>query len=177
MSGLHKGFEHSFPVTADWLWEALRVALPLVTTHASWYEATRRVEWSTETEALAWGQQMWVSVEPSGEGAVLRYSGQSVMYGSLGDHHRRAKTFETLVASVDEQRTHPSSLPSRWAPLPDQVRWWDGLTWRDDPPAPPAGWQPDPSSRHQLRYWDGTRWTAEVSDNGITAQDDLASGG
>ena len=32
------------------------------------------------------------------------------------------------------------------------------------PSAPPFGWYPDPSGRHQLRYWDGTRWTEHVSD-------------
>jgi hypothetical protein len=41
------------------------------------------------------------------------------------------------------------------------------------PQAPPAGWNPDPSGRHQHRYWDGARWTASVADNGVTTEDPL----
>jgi hypothetical protein len=37
----------------------------------------------------------------------------------------------------------------------------------------PAGWQPDPSGRHQLRYWDGMGWSAAVSDNGQVGSDAL----
>jgi hypothetical protein len=33
-------------------------------------------------------------------------------------------------------------------------------------PAPPFGWYPDPSGRHEQRYWDGTRWTEHVRDGG-----------
>lgn len=40
----------------------------------------------------------------------------------------------------------------------------------------PAGWQPDPSGRHETRYWDGTVWTSSVSDNGVTSDDPIASG-
>lgn len=32
--------------------------------------------------------------------------------------------------------------------------------------APPFGWYPDPSGRHEQRYWDGTRWTEHVRDGG-----------
>jgi uncharacterized protein YxjI len=35
----------------------------------------------------------------------------------------------------------------------------------------PAGWYPDPTSRHELRYYDGTAWTDHVSDRGVTATD------
>ena len=38
---------------------------------------------------------------------------------------------------------------------------------------PPAGWHPDPTSRHRLRYWDGGQWTAYVSDEGDTAVDPI----
>ncbi len=34
-----------------------------------------------------------------------------------------------------------------------------------------AGWQPDPTGRHQLRYWDGQAWTDSVSDNGVNGSD------
>jgi hypothetical protein len=39
--------------------------------------------------------------------------------------------------------------------------------------APPAGWNPDPSGRHQHRWWDGSQWTASVADNGVTTDDPL----
>lgn len=34
-----------------------------------------------------------------------------------------------------------------------------------------AGWQPDPTGRHQHRYWDGTSWTDQVSDDGVVGSD------
>jgi hypothetical protein len=37
--------------------------------------------------------------------------------------------------------------------------------------APVAGWNPDPTGRHEYRYWDGTTWTDDVSDNGVTTVD------
>ena len=30
--------------------------------------------------------------------------------------------------------------------------------------APPAGWYPDPTGRHERRWWDGNGWTHEVAD-------------
>ncbi|HEX6568222.1 MAG TPA: DUF2510 domain-containing protein [Acidimicrobiales bacterium] len=42
--------------------------------------------------------------------------------------------------------------------------------------APTAGWNPDPTGRHEYRYWDGSRWTDDVSDNGVTAVDPVAGG-
>ena len=36
-----------------------------------------------------------------------------------------------------------------------------------------AGWQVDPTGRHQVRYWDGAGWTVHVADNGITGTDPL----
>src|SRR6516225_9841942 len=43
------------------------------------------------------------------------------------------------------------------------------------PPKVPAGWYDDPSARHERRYWDGTDWTAQVSDAGIAATDQLGT--
>lgn len=40
--------------------------------------------------------------------------------------------------------------------------------------APAAGWNPDPTGRHEYRYWDGGRWTDDVSDHGVTAIDPVA---
>ncbi len=35
----------------------------------------------------------------------------------------------------------------------------------------PAGWQPDPTGKHDHRYWDGARWTDHVADAGVAATD------
>lgn len=37
----------------------------------------------------------------------------------------------------------------------------------------PAGWNEDPSKRHELRYWDGTMWTSSVSDGGVVSDDPI----
>ena len=37
----------------------------------------------------------------------------------------------------------------------------------------PAGWYPDPTTRHELRYWDGYAWLDNVSDSGASANDPL----
>jgi len=37
----------------------------------------------------------------------------------------------------------------------------------------PAGWYPDPTTRHELRYWDGYAWLDNVSDKGAAANDPL----
>lgn len=34
-----------------------------------------------------------------------------------------------------------------------------------------AGWQPDPTGRHEHRYWDGSKWTDNVADAGVSATD------
>jgi hypothetical protein len=47
--------------------------------------------------------------------------------------------------------------------------------------APAAGWNPDPTGRHEYRYWDGGTWTDDVSDDGVASVDPVdgtgASGG
>jgi Protein of unknown function (DUF2510) len=37
----------------------------------------------------------------------------------------------------------------------------------------PAGWYPDPTTKHELRYWDGYAWLDNVSDSGVAASDPL----
>ncbi len=43
--------------------------------------------------------------------------------------------------------------------------------------APAAGWNPDPTGRHEYRYWDGGTWTADVSDNGVASVDPVDAPG
>jgi actin-like ATPase involved in cell morphogenesis len=38
-----------------------------------------------------------------------------------------------------------------------------------------AGWQADPSGRHEYRYWDGSGWTDDVSDGGVGSTDPMPS--
>ncbi|HEY9556979.1 MAG TPA: DUF2510 domain-containing protein, partial [Acidimicrobiales bacterium] len=35
----------------------------------------------------------------------------------------------------------------------------------------PAGWQADPTGRHEHRYWDGSQWTEHVSNGGVASTD------
>ena len=37
-----------------------------------------------------------------------------------------------------------------------------------------AGWQADPTGRHEHRYWDGSQWTDNVSDAGVASTDAYA---
>lgn len=37
----------------------------------------------------------------------------------------------------------------------------------------PAGWYPDPTTKHELRYWDGYAWADNVSDKGVSGSDAL----
>jgi hypothetical protein len=42
--------------------------------------------------------------------------------------------------------------------------------------ARPAGWERDPSGRHEYRYWDGASWTDDVADQGVTSVDPIGGG-
>jgi hypothetical protein len=39
-----------------------------------------------------------------------------------------------------------------------------------------AGWNPDPTGRHEYRYWDGERWTDQIADGGVAGSDPLPGG-
>jgi len=41
----------------------------------------------------------------------------------------------------------------------------------------PAGWQPDPTGRHEHRYWDGNAWTDHVADGGVSSTDPYDAAG
>jgi hypothetical protein len=43
--------------------------------------------------------------------------------------------------------------------------------------AEPAGWQPDPTGKHDHRYWDGTAWTEHVANAGVASIDPYEAGG
>jgi Protein of unknown function (DUF2510) len=41
--------------------------------------------------------------------------------------------------------------------------------------ARPAGWERDPSGRHEYRYWDGASWSDDVADQGVTSVDPMGA--
>jgi hypothetical protein len=45
----------------------------------------------------------------------------------------------------------------------------------DTRPTVPAGWNVDPTDRHQFRYWDGFHWTENVADEGRQSRDRVNS--
>jgi hypothetical protein len=45
----------------------------------------------------------------------------------------------------------------------------------DASPIVPAGWNVDPTDRHQFRYWDGFHWTENVADDGRQSRDQVSS--
>jgi hypothetical protein len=45
----------------------------------------------------------------------------------------------------------------------------------DTRPTVPAGWNVDPTDRHQFRYWDGFHWTENVADDGRQSRDSVSS--
>jgi hypothetical protein len=45
----------------------------------------------------------------------------------------------------------------------------------DTRPTVPAGWNVDPTDRHQFRYWDGFHWTENVADGGRQSRDRVNS--
>jgi Protein of unknown function (DUF2510) len=45
----------------------------------------------------------------------------------------------------------------------------------DARPTAPAGWNVDPTDRHQFRYWDGLHWTENVADGDRQSRDQVYS--
>jgi hypothetical protein len=128
---------HAFPVGADALWRALRVSLPRVTTHASFWEQAHRVEWSTDGTNDSWGQRFNSAVEAGGDGSsLLTLSGKSLAWKSFGDRRRRADVFRTLVDAVSETLSRPELTDD--LPTEDRVRYWNGAEWSAEPPPAPS---------------------------------------
>jgi hypothetical protein len=63
----------------------------------------------------------------------------------------------------------PQGIQSGWG------AWSAGPAPPPPPGAPPAGWYPDPSGRHQYRFFNGHDWTADVVDNGVHSAEPLAA--
>jgi hypothetical protein len=125
---------HAFGVDREALWQALRASLHRVTTQATFWETERRVEWSSDATALAWGQVYRCSVDGDADGAsVLAFSGKSPVRPSFGDRGRRAAIFQTLVDAVSKAVSQ--SADGADGPLPeDRLRYWNGDEWTIEPP-------------------------------------------
>jgi hypothetical protein len=124
----------TFPGSEDAVWRALRAALPVVTTRATFWEQAHRVEWSSDGTPFSWGQIFSSSVEAGRDGsAVLTLAGRSRFRPSFGDRRRRGEVFQRLLEAVAE------SLPRLAAttdtlPTDDRVRYWNGAEWSAGPP-------------------------------------------
>lgn len=70
----------------------------------------------------------------------------------------------TIDLRVDEPREPPQGGGEPLAPELDPSIDTGGTS-------APAGWYPDPASRHEFRYWDGNRWTEHVSDRQQVSSD------
>ena len=77
------------------------------------------------------------------------------------------------LASAAEIGHKPVVIRFRGIP-PEAVATWTVIRAQGPhPPAPAAGWNPDPTGRHEQRYWSGATWTAHVADRSLTATDPL----
>jgi hypothetical protein len=99
--------------------------------------------------------------------------------GGVGAGHAAASTVAGVaeaVAAVATSDVAPGAAPTG-TPAPVVEDRTDAARAPVSPSAgPPAGWYPDPSSRHQARFWDGSAWTARVADQGIEGMDPLSGG-
>lgn len=71
------------------------------------------------------------------------------------------------VVAVTAIRRYLARHPRRRGP-PPTPRLYATPAW---PAAPPPGWYPDPTGRHQHRYWDGTQWSDQISSYGTPGTD------
>jgi hypothetical protein len=141
--------EHAVSVEA--LWGAVKVALPSVTSQATFYEDTHRVEWTMDATGFDWPERMSARVEASRDGgAVVTVEGKSAYGGgsqSILGPGRRKKVAAALLAAVSAAVSQ-SGGAARPVADDDGYRYWNGREWtREPPPAPPGapGWPPQHS--------------------------------
>jgi hypothetical protein len=71
-----------YAVSVEALWGALKAALPSVTSQATFYEESLRVEWTMDRSAFDWPERMSARVEASRDGgAAVTVEGKSA-YGA-----------------------------------------------------------------------------------------------
>lgn len=142
-----------YAISVEALWGALKAALPSVTSQATFYEETPRVEWTTDSSAFDWPERMSARVAASPDGgAVVTVEGKST-YGtgvkSIAGPGRRRKTAATLLAAVSAEVGRSGGAATRPPTDDDGYRYWTGRGWTREPPPPPPpgppGWPPQHS--------------------------------
>lgn len=115
--------------------------------------------------ALAWRKkkdqrELYLTVEGPGYGFVVTVDPKK---------GQDARSFAARINALAGVAAQPQpSAPAGATPLPTPT---PGPSLVPAPPGTPAGWQPDPTGRHEHRYWDGGRWTEHVSDGGAQSVD------
>jgi len=142
-----------YAVSAGALWGALKAALPSVTSQATFYEESRRAEWTMDLSAFDWPERMSARVEASRDGgAVVTVEGKSA-YGtgakSIVGPGRRRKAAAALLAAVSAVVSQSGGAAARPPADDDGYRYWNGRGWTLEPPPPappgPPGWPPQHS--------------------------------
>jgi hypothetical protein len=140
-----------YPVSPDVLWGALKPALPSVTSQATFYEESRKVEWTMDRTAFDWPERMTARVEASGDGGSMVTVDGNSAYGvgakSIAGPSRRKKTAAALLAAVSAAVSPSGGAATRPPTDDDGYRYWTGHVWtREPPPEPPGppGWPPPP---------------------------------
>ena len=129
-----------YAVSAEVLWGALKAGLPTVTSQATFYEESHRVEWTMDLSAFDWPERMSARVEASRDGcAVVTVEGKSA-YGtgakSIVGPGRRKKAAAALLAAVSAVISQSGGATARPPADDDGYRYWDGRQWTLQPPPP-----------------------------------------
>jgi hypothetical protein len=129
-----------YSVSVEALWAALKAGLPSVTSQATFYEESHRVEWSMDLSALDWPERMSARVEALRDGgAAVTVEGKSTYGGvkSIFGPGRRRKASTALLAAVSAVLSPSGGAATRPPTDDDGFRYWTGREWTLDPP--PAG--------------------------------------
>ena len=136
-----------------------------------WFDFTAGVvRWQTRVSGYALGlidRYPPFTFDPSIATATVAGPGQMPLSGAPGG-------YAPWTGAAGQAPPGPGAPgPGMPGPAPGQPAagappWTGPIT-----PIPPAGWYPDPASRHEYRYWNGGSWTAQVADRGQASVDPL----
>ena len=93
--------------------------------------------------------------------AGRRPVGRRAARGAAGRDRRRGDRAPARSATSRAPAADPSAHRRGARPMSDNA----------------AGWQPDPTGKHDHRYWDGTQWTDNVADAGVAEHRPLRGAG
>jgi len=128
-----------FAVSVEALWGALKAALPSVTGQATFYEDSRKVEWTMDSSGFDWPERMTARVEASGDGgAVVTVEGKGSSGASgvksIAGPGRRKKAAAALLAAVSAAVSQSAQTAARPPTDDDGYRYWTGREWTREPP-------------------------------------------